>query len=103
MSVPTLPPLNARTIAEFATSRPSAQRTKLRRYARPPKQQKAPIVMYDRVRKVLSEYFRSGRDQGVLYRVVRLLDSPSNADPDFIERRREINDRSSEQAMMHDE
>jgi hypothetical protein len=97
MPVPTLPPLNARTIAEFATSRPSKQRTTLRRYARPPEQQKAPIVMYDPVRKVLAEYFGSGRDPAVLQRVVRLLDAPSHADPEFIERRR----RSNRAAIAH--
>lgn len=91
MPLPILPPLNARTIAEFATSRPSKQRTTLRRYARPPQQQKAPIVMYDPVRKVLPEYFRGGRDIAVLERVVRLLDEPSAADPGFIERRRKSN------------
>lgn len=91
MSIPTLPPLNARTIAAFATSRPSQQRTTLRRYARPPKQQSAPIVMYDPVRKVLSEYFRSGRDPAVLRRVVSLLESPSNADTGFAEKRRKSN------------
>jgi hypothetical protein len=91
MPIPSLPSLNARMIAEFATSRPSSQRTTLRRYARPPEKQKAPIVMYDPVRKVLSEYFAGGRDASVLQRVVRLLDAPSDADPSFIEKRRKSN------------
>jgi hypothetical protein len=91
MHVPSLPPLNARTVAEFFTSGPSRQRTTLRRYARPPEQQKAPIVMYDPVRKVLPEYFRTKRDATVLQRVVRLLDAPSDADPGFIEKRRKSN------------
>ncbi len=88
MPIPSLPPLNARSVAEFATSRPSKQRTTLRRYARPPEQQKAPIVMYDPVRKVLPEFFRARRDLAVLQRVVALLDTPSNADPGFWERHR---------------
>lgn len=91
MSVPRFPPLNARRIAEFATSRPSTQRSTLRRYSRPPEQQKAPIVLYDPVRKVLPEYFRAGRDAAVLRRVVSLLEAPSDADPTFVENRRKSN------------
>lgn len=91
MPVPPLPPLNARRVAEFFTSGPSRQRTTLRRFARPLEKQKAPIVMYDPVRKVLAEYFRDRRDQAVLERVVKLLDAPSEADPGFIAKRRKSN------------
>lgn len=85
------PPLNGRNVAEFALSRPSAQRTALRRYARPPEEQRPPILMYDPIRKVLAEYYRSGRDSMVLDRVAALLDAPSAAKPAFVAQRRKSN------------
>lgn len=100
MPIPTLPPLDGRTIAEFSTSRPSRQRTTLRRCARPPEQQKAQSTCMIRVRKVLPEYFRGSRDVLVLQRVIRLLDAPSNADAAFLEARRKSN-RSANAHLEH--
>lgn len=91
MAVPVSPPLNGRNVAEFAMSRPSVQRSTLRRYAKPPEEQKPPIVMYDPVRKVLAEYFRGDRDDAVLRRVQDLLDGPSSANAEFAARRRKSN------------
>jgi hypothetical protein len=91
MAVPSFPRLNARMVAEFFTSSPRQQRSMLRRYARPPEQQKAAIVMYDPVRKVLPDYFRAKRDATVLLPVEQRLDEPSKADPGFIEKRRKAN------------
>lgn len=69
MTVPQLPPLNGRILAEFYTASEVARRSTLRRYAKPPDEQRAREHMYDPVRRVVAEYFGKGRDGRVLERI----------------------------------
>jgi hypothetical protein len=73
MPVPIAPPLNGRRVAEFYCATEVAKRTVLRAYAKPPDEQEARIILYDPIRKVLPDYFRSGRESAVLDRVAEQL------------------------------
>jgi hypothetical protein len=73
MPVPQAPPLNGRAIAEFYTASEVSKLTTLRAYAKPPDEPQPRIIMYDPVRKILREYFGSGRDGTVLDRVAAQL------------------------------
>jgi hypothetical protein len=73
MPVSQAPLRNGRAIAEFYTASEVSKRTTLRAYAKPPDEQRARIIMYDPVRKVLPEYFHADRDPAVLDRVAAEL------------------------------
>jgi hypothetical protein len=83
MAVPTAPPLNGRRIAEFYVASEVAKKSVLRAYAKPPEEQEARIILYDPVRKVIPEYFRSGRESAVLDRVTKQLETRQFNDRDF--------------------
>lgn len=83
MKVPTMPPLNGRNLAEFYVASEATKRSTLRAYAKPPEEQRARIVMYDSVRRIVPEYFESGRDDAILSRTERHLAEKDFANPDF--------------------
>jgi len=91
MPTPNRPPLNGRNIAEFYTASETAKRSTLREYAKPPEQQQARIIMYDPVRRILAEYFGSGREESVLDRTAKLVEQPRFESPDFYEKWRNSN------------
>ena len=86
MSVPEAPPLNGRRIAEFYTASEVAKRSVLRAYALPAEEQEARIILYDPVRKILPEYFDSGRDTAILDRVGAQLGERSFRTREFTEK-----------------
>ena len=86
MALPQKPPLNGRIIAEFYLSSETVKRTTLRAYARPPDEQKARVLLYDPIRRIVSEYFRRGRAEDVLLRCEGTLDRKHFDDASFEER-----------------
>jgi hypothetical protein len=91
MPVPGLPPLNGRNLAEFYLSSEASKRSILREYAKPQKEQKARIMMYDPVRKIIPEYFGNIRAAETLSRVRELLSAKHFANNEFEERWRRSN------------
>jgi hypothetical protein len=86
LPIPASPPLNGRNLAEFYVAGEAAKLSTLREYAKPVEEQQARIIMYEPIRRVVRDYFQSGRDADVLERITRNLESRhfDNADYDAI-------------------
>jgi hypothetical protein len=86
MPIPASPPLNGRNLAEFYVTGEAAKLSTLREYAKPVGEQQARIIMYEPIRRVVRDYFQSGRDADVLDRITRNLETRhfDNADYDAI-------------------
>jgi len=85
VSVPSMPPLNGRNLAEFYVASEASKRTILREYAKPPQQQQARIIMYDSIRRIVPDYFKLGRGDAVLLRTERFLAERTFANAEFSE------------------
>lgn len=85
MPVRAMPPLNGRNLAEFYVAGEAAKRTTLRAYARPEDEQHARIIMYDAIRRIVPEYFKSGRSDDVLTATERFLAEKTFSNPEFAE------------------
>jgi hypothetical protein len=86
MPVPQKPPLNGRNLAEFYLSSETVKRTTLIAYARPVEEQQARILMYDPIRRIVHEYFASGRSSAVLGRCADTLARKQFDNPSFDEK-----------------
>lgn len=83
MAVPQKPSLNGRIIAEFYLSSEIVKRSTLRAYAKPPDDQKARILMYDPIRRIIPEYLAGTRDDAVLERCRLTLQNRHFDNPRF--------------------